>query len=170
MKVVRSVVEFLCWLWLLATTPPDHPEQPDPVMNRKLKSLLEVSWLRWLWSVKSLLVLIAVVLGAFFALPRLLHSVDDTSAPLDAGVLSFAAFALVCVPVLGLVFWAFIKSELPVVDRWIDEELEDEVEPKHRVSFRKDWLGMPPQCRVFALVALIIGFMLTGAVIVAGIF
>jgi lysylphosphatidylglycerol synthetase-like protein (DUF2156 family) len=170
MKFLRSAVEMLCWLWLLATTPPDHPEQPDPVMNKKLKSLLDVSWLRWLWSVKSLLILIAVVVVAFFALPRLLHSVDDTSASLDAGVLSFAAFALVCVMVLGLAFWAFVKSELPVVDKWIDEDLEGEAEPVHRVSFRKDWLEMAPQYRVFAFVALIIGFMLAGAHLVAGVF
>ena len=172
MKFIRRSVEFFCWLWLLATTPPDSPEQPDPEMNKKLKSLLDVAWLKWLWSVKSLLVIIALVLAGFVALPRLLHAADSTAAPLDLGVLSFIGVAVVAVPVVVLAFWALVKSEFPVIDKWVDGDLEnDEALPsEERVSLRRDWLRMSPAERVHGFFGLMAFVILAGALVVVAAF
>lgn len=172
MKIIRSVVEFLCWVFLLITTPPDHPEQPDPEMNKKCRSFLEISWIKWFWSVKSLLALIVIMLVGFVAMPRLLHAVDSTAAPLDLGVLSFVGLAVVAVLVVLLVFWAIIKSEFPVVDKWVDGDLEkDETLPTElRVSLNKDWLHSRPEFRIGAFFFLMAVMILAGAMLVMAAF
>ncbi len=172
MKIIRSVVEGLCWLFLLVTTPPDHPEQPDPEMNQKCRSFLDASWLKWLWSVKSLLVILVIGLIGFVALPSLLHSVDSTAAPLDLGVLSFVAVAVVGVLAVMFVFWVIIKSEFPFIDQWVDGDLEkDESLPvEKRVSIAKDWLSISPAVRVCVFFGLMAFMILSGALLVVAAF
>lgn len=145
MNRLRQAADFLAWIWLLATTPPDSPETPDPEphhdMNRKLQTFLEVTWLKWLWTMKFEILSFALLVALFFQLPGWLGSVDSTAAPLDPGVLSMPAVGLITVVAAVILFWLLIRGGARIIDRWFDGD-----DPAF--SFDRDWRDAPGWVRL----------------------
>jgi hypothetical protein len=165
MNRLRQAFDFLAWFWLLATTPPDSPETPDPVMNRKLQKFLEVTWLKWLWTMKFELLSFALLIALFFRLPGWLSAADDTSAPLDPGVLSMPAVGLVAVMAGVLLFWLLIRGAVPYIDKWFDGDLKNEYSPTHRINFEEDWRTAPGWVRLL-IFAFLFGVVVLGVCLV----
>lgn len=170
MKFIRQFVEFVCWLWLLATTPPDHPEQPDPDMNKKLKSLLEMTWLKWLWSMKVEVLLFAMAIGLFFGAMPWLRAADSTAAGLDAGVLTFFIVGVFAVIAALILFFVIVRAVLPYWDKWFDGELKDQYSPEFRIEMEKDWREAGPVPRLYVFFGLMAAVILGVCIVTAAAF
>jgi len=170
MKPIHQLVESVCWIWLLATTPPDHPEQPDPDMNRKLKSLLEASWLKWLWTMKVEAVLFVLGIFLFFSALPWLRAVDPTAAGLDGGVLSFPAVGVLAVIVGIILFFIIVRAVLPYLDKWFDGDLKNEYSPEFRISMEEDWRKAGAGMRLAIFFGLLGLFILSVAIVTAAAF
>lgn len=127
-------------------------------MNTPLKKLLEITWLKFVWTIKSELLLLILVISLFFNLTSWLRAIDATAAPLDPGILMAPAVGLVSVVAAILFFWVLVKAIFTVIDRWFDGEKPADPNDTY-ISFNRDWNRAGPAVRLacfFTLFATVI--------------
>ena len=112
-------------------------------MNTKLQKLLEVTWIKWLWTMKSEAVLLLLALSLFFNLAHWLRGADSTAASLDLGVISFVALGLITVVAGLILFWVIVRVIAPIVDSWFDGD-----DPDIKDTFETDWISVSPAVRI----------------------
>ncbi len=126
-------------------------------MNTPLQKFLEVTWLKFLWSIKNELLLVVLTVSIFFNLITWLRVIDPNAAPIDPGIFTAPALGLVATTV-GYVFgWILIKASMGIIDRWFDGE-ESKEPGKPFISFEKDWRHAGPVVRLPCFFLLLVSF------------
>jgi len=85
------------------------------------------NWIKWLWSVRSEVVLVVIALIGFAYMAGPLRLFDPTAAPLDIGILSAPAVGVVGVIFGVFLFWTLWRVCFPKeIDEWFDEHFSDD--------------------------------------------
>lgn len=142
--------------------PPKHPNKH--IMKTPLQKLLELTWLKWLWTMKGEITIGVLAVSLFFNLVGWLRAIDPTSATLDPGVLMAVAVGVLAVVVGLILFWVIIRITAPLIDAWFDGDLPKQPGDTY-VSFEMDWRHTTPAVRLSIFAALLIGTLLSIALV-----
>jgi len=101
------------------------------------------SALKWIWSLRSEIVLVTIAIIGFAHVAGWLRFFDDTAAPLDIGILSAPAVGVVGVVFGVFLFWTLWRVCFPSqIDEWFDGGKD------HKVDFLFDWFNASPAVRL----------------------
>ena len=135
-------------------------------IKNTLKKFAETLRLKFLWSIKTELI-ITFIVGAIFAYATtLIHKVDPTASPLDLGIIHFFLLAPLGVFVALLCVWLVINFGLTEMDKWFDGDYEkdDDLE-KSGKSIWKDFFATTPATRLWVFVSIFSTIMISFALI-----